>query len=76
MGDFRGHFWALLFLVLLAGCGSSNTDLTSSTSTTPPAPTETAVVLSGTSFNFGEYLVGDPATQTTVTVNNTGKIPL
>ena len=72
-----GRFGALLFLVFLAGCGSS----LKMGQTIAPAPkvtpvTSATVSLSDTSFDFGDNLVGNPAQQTVVQVTNTGAIPL
>jgi arylsulfate sulfotransferase len=71
MGDFRGRFGALLLLVLLTGCGPSAK--LGSINAVPPT---TTVALSGTSFDFGDNLVGNAVTQTAVTVTNTGAFAL
>ena len=53
---------ASLFCGLLAGCGGGN----------PPVAPVTPVTLSGTSFDFGENLVGHAIVSTVVTVTNPG----
>ncbi len=73
-GDFRGRFGALVLVTLLTGCGPS-TKFNSLTGVNAVPPT-TSVALSGTSFDFGQNLVGNTLVQTAVTVSNTGKVPL
>lgn len=62
-------------LVLVAGCGSSY----QAAQTLKPAPQPNSVAsvsLSGTSFDFGETLVGNPLQKSVVTVTNTGDLPV
>ena len=69
--QFRGLLAVVFCSSLLAGCGSG-TQMGSKPST-PPA---TSVSLSGTSFDFGNNLVGNAISQTAVTVTNTGSVAL
>ncbi len=66
-----GYLFALLSVMLVTGCGPSAR--LGSVNAIPPI---TTVALSGTSFDFGDYVVDDPVTQTVVTVSNTGSLPL
>ena len=61
---------ALIFLGVLAGCGTGSSHMVNAVS-----PTTTAT-LSATSFDFGQNIVGNPDTQTVVEVTNTGANPL
>ncbi len=69
---------ALFSLVALtvAGCGSRGAYSSQNPEQTDVDPPPTSVSLSGTSFDFGRDLVGNPLTQSVVTVNNTGSSPL
>lgn len=77
-----GRLCASLFLLILAGCGSTPKTTTSSSgggsSPTPPPPavTTTTATLSATSYDFGSDLVNNPLSKTVVTVSNTGTIAL
>jgi len=68
----RKQCWGLLaglfFPLMLAGCGSGS----NSGSNNGVPPITTTVTLSGSSFDFGDNLVGNTISQTVVTVNNTG----
>ncbi|MGO8720635.1 MAG: hypothetical protein ACLQMO_15690, partial [Acidobacteriaceae bacterium] len=70
MGRLGVRFSALIFLGVLAGCGTGSSRFVNATS-----PTTTAT-LSATSYDFGQNIVGNPDTQTVVEVTNTGTNPL
>jgi arylsulfate sulfotransferase len=70
VGKFSIRFSALIFLGVLAGCGTGSSRFVNATS-----PTTTAT-LSATSYDFGQNIVGNPDTQTVVEVTNTGTNPL
>src|SRR6185312_2624673 len=72
MARFRTCCGALSLLGLLMGCGPSSNP----TNINSVPPTTTSVTLSGTSFDFGNNLVGNTVADTVVTVSNTGPIPL
>ena len=73
MAMFEVRYGALILLAatgVLAGCGTGSSNMTNATS---PATTAS---LSGTSYDFGQNIVGNPDTQTVVEVTNTGTNPL
>jgi hypothetical protein len=73
MVRFEVRYGALILLAatgVLAGCGTGSSNMTNATS---PATTAS---LSGTSYDFGQNIVGNPDTQTVVEVTNTGTNPL